>query len=409
MERIESRYGDRQISWVLGDMPQRLDGRAATQWRALVQLFAGELLDPAVAYVHSPRALPAFLGETSPGSRRARVVWDAGIGTIFDTFALSLPYRQPTEVDEAFARRMFAVRCVAYGQVRQAAEQVAHSKRMFEATPIDRYYQANADAESKFESYLLTELQERFALAHEFGHVVEYFLPKEFADFGEFCLAMALRCTQEQMPRGTVYEVATQRSPAERSGLRDIGVDPYAWYLKGDGRIWSETAADSAREASCILDAANDSQRSEMICDVVGAVSVALFAHNYGKGWTAMKSVAGSTFALATLQAIHDMDSWIVEGGDPGPISVSESSDRQRCLRGLLPAVLPAILGVRGDHPLTTPTEDLYSVMRLAEARYVEIIVPAVRRVDWLPEGTASDSVTDDQRVLVDAGFINVR
>ncbi len=410
MDRVESRYGDRQISWIVGDSVRRLDGRARSQWRTVQQLFVGELHEPEVDYIHSPRALPAFVGETSPGSRRARVIWDAGIGTVFDTFALSLPYRQPFDVEEAFARRIFAIRCVAFGQPRQAAEQVAFSRKLFEHTPIDRSYQENGDAESQFESYLLTELQERFALAHEFGHAIEHLLPEEFDDFGKLCVAMAIRCTQEELPRGRLYEMNSQDLLADgHSALREIDIDPYAWYLKGDDARWSETVADSAAEAARIVYEATDSERSEIICDVLGAVAVALFAHSYKKGWSATQSVAASTFALATLQAIHDMDSWIAEGGEPSGEPVSQSSRRQRCLRGLLPAVLPAILGTRSSRPLSIPMEDLYSVIRLAECRYDATVVPALKRVNWLPEGIASESATNDQGILVEAGFIYLR
>jgi hypothetical protein len=130
-------------------------------------------------------ALVRFKGE------RDLIVWDAGLGTLFDALAFPLPYNQPSPVVEALLRRLTAVRLVLAGRTADGAAQVARASALLAETPIDRAYQKVVDAEQQFEVFLLTELQERFALCHELAHFLKEIDPTSFSAFSDRVLVAA--------------------------------------------------------------------------------------------------------------------------------------------------------------------------------------------------------------------------
>ncbi len=164
---IDARWGDATARYVSPDQVRRCDARLGDVWPAIRDLTGSSADPPWIENVHTPRALPAlvrFRGEPTA------VVWDAGLGTLFDAFAFPLPFNQPTPVVEALLRRVTAVRLVLTGRAADGAAQLTRADTLLAQTPIDRSYQTRVDAEEQFEVFLLTELQERFALGHELSH-----------------------------------------------------------------------------------------------------------------------------------------------------------------------------------------------------------------------------------------------
>jgi hypothetical protein len=175
---IDARWGDGFSRYVSGEERRRCDARLRGLWRAVGTLTGSSADPPSTENVHSPRALPAlvrFKGE------RDLILWDAGLGTLFDALAFPLPYNQPSPVVEALLRRLTAVRLVLAGRTADGAAQVARASVLMAETPIDRAYQKVVDAEMQFEVFLLTELQERFALCHELAHFLKTIDPTSFS------------------------------------------------------------------------------------------------------------------------------------------------------------------------------------------------------------------------------------
>lgn len=407
---IDARYGDDPSRYLSQDHRRRCEARQIDLWRALRRITQTKAEEPWTEDLHSPRALPAFMGlsSASPG-----LVWDAGLGTLFDHLSFPMPYDQATPVIEAILRRVAAVRCVMAGQEEQASAQTASATELLRRTPIDRAYQERVDAEDQFEVFLLTELQERFALAHELGHYLKAADEGSFKAFAERVKEQA-RTFPFTTFQGTLREVGLTPSGPHNMDLYEVGLDPYAWYLKSGGQApashldWP-SLIEETQHALVILGRLPESEREEVICDLLGALSVVLAAHDRrSSGWSAHMAVACSTLALCNLGLLLDLDAWVsAEGNTDLDLTCLSASSRQRCLYGFLPVVLPFLV-VQGESDFVLTESDAHTVMHLAGDRFRRRIGSRVSNLDWLDTDRYTAAV-DPEVVLLLAGFMPLR
>lgn len=230
---IEARYGDSASTYLSIEDRNQCEIRQRVMWRALMQITDSNIREPWTYALHSPRALPAFMS-AKPG--KDNLVWDAGLGTLFDQLSFSLPYSQPRDVIEAIGRRIAAVRCVVQGHTEQGCQQADRASELLSQCPIDLTYKLNVEPEQQFEVYLLTEMQERFALAHELAHYLKS------VDEGAFDAVtnrmtdwLALARSGNHDPGALRSHNRSQWREGASESLRMAALDPYAWYLKGLG------------------------------------------------------------------------------------------------------------------------------------------------------------------------------
>lgn len=404
---IDARWGDRSSRYVSRDERRRCDARLNDLWRAVCTLTGSSADPPSTENVHSPRALPAlvrFNGEQD------LIVWDAGLGTLFDLLTFPVPYNQPSPVVEALLRRLAAVRLALAGRTAHGAAQAARSSALLAETPIDRVYQEVVDAEQQFEVFLLTELQERFALCHELAHFLKKTDPTSFNMFSDRVL-VAARAASAQADPATA--LTAQRSESPDMTLWDRDLDPYAWYLserrsmvqlglspRHDWRV-------EVRHVELALRAPAEPNVEEILCDLLAGLAISLAAHQRQRGWTAIMAAACSRLALANLETLLGIDLWV-----GGRISRAASvggpvSSRQRCLNVLLPQMLPDILDTYGGGS-RLQVGDVHAVMHRVESVYEHRFATAVARLDQV-EPSPEDREQSEDSVLARAGFLLLR
>ena len=351
--------------------------------------------------VHSPRALPAlvrFKGE------KDLIVWDAGLGTLFDHLAFPLAYNQPGPVVEALLRRLAAVRLALAGRTAHGAAQAARASALLAETPIDRAYQEVVDAEQQFEVFLLTELQERFALCHELAHFLKKADPTSFNAFSDRVL-FAARAASTQADPATA--LTAQRSESLYMTLRDRDLDPYAWYLserRSVVQLGLSPRHDWRVEVGHVepaLRAPTEPHLEEVLCDLLAGLASSLAAHQRQRGWTAIMAAACSRLALTNLETLLGIDLWIGgqisrAAGVGGPVSL-----RQRCLNVLLPQMLPDILDTYGGGS-RLQVGDVHAVMHRVESVYEHRFATALARLDQV-EPSPEDREQGEDSVLARA------
>lgn len=405
---IEARYGDLASIHLSREDRDRCETRQRGIWGALKRITGTDIDEPWTEEVHSPRALPAFMGTARGGPN---LVWDAGLGTLFDHLSFSMPYEQPLPVMEATVRRIAAIRCVVAGHPDQASHQVDLAIELLEACPMDRSYQERVDAEDQFEVFLITEMQERFALAHELAHYIKA------VDEQSFDMMMQNLSSWIEQARGTEIEPGVLRANSRASWresaaipLRQAGLDPYAWYLRGRGPdpsselTWPTLDSDLKRAVSLLKNSA-DSEREEIACDLLGALAVVLDAHDRERGWTAIAGAACARLALANLQVILGIDAWVASDGDQ-PLSDWVATTRQHCLDALLPIAVPVILQ-QTSGASCLQSGDVHTVMRFVEERFRTRLGPGLSNVKWCePSGGRNHS---PEEILMLATFLPLR
>jgi hypothetical protein len=404
---IDARWGDRYSRFVSGDEDGRCDARLRELWRAVCTLTGSSADPPWTENVHSPRALPAlvrFKGEQD------LIVWDAGLGTLFNALAFPLPYNQPSPVVEALLRRLTAVRLVVAGRTAAGAAQIARASALLAETPIDRAYQEVVDAEQQFEVFLLTELQERFALCHELAHFLKEIDPTSFSRFFDRVM-VALRAASAQTDPATVLTV--QQVESSSMTLWDRDLDPYAWYLS-ERRSMVQLGLSPRHDwrvevghVKLALRAPTEPHVEEILCDILAGLAISLAAHQKQTGWTAIMAAACSRLALTNLETLLGIDLWVA-----GRISSATSvggpvSLRQRCLNVLLPQMLPGILDTYGGGS-RLQVGDVHAVMHRVESVYEHRFATALARLDHIEPGS-EDREQDEDKVLVRAGFLLLR
>lgn len=399
---IKARWGDVD-TWLPGDESEICDIRLASMWTAIAKITGTNAESPWTLEVHSPRALPAVLHLDG----RRHLVWDAGLSTFLTNLAFPLRYPdpQPGPVVEAILRRTIAVRFLLAGQVTEAASHVHYADRLLKETPIDRFHQDRADIESRFEVWLMTEMQERFVLAHELVHYLRSVDPEAFERCSSEITKTAkdlFRCTE---PAGSVLSRRLYYS--DHSSLWARELDPYAWYLRIRQRTSKRPTRKSwvsrVRETTTAL-SSSSSLNEEIICDLIASLAVGLDAHLRQKGWSAMMGVSCCRLALANLATIMGIDSWISGNQESVSVVQPEILVRGRCLDVLLPFMLPKILKQHGGN-CSLRREDIQEVMLLVEMMNEEALTPAFAAIDHLPEPPEGPVLTYEETLLL-AGFI---
>ena len=340
------------------------------------------------------------------------LVWDAGLGTLFDALSFPMPYGQPRPVIEALLRRITGVRFLLVGHLEEASAQVVAAQALLEENPIDRSYQVRVDAENQFEVFLLTEMQERFALGHELAHYLKEVDPAAFETLSQCALEAARIALQVGDPPTVFSDVLDYQSNAVLYDLYKRDLNPYAWYLFDRNQhsrqnVSCQSWAEEAALAVEVLESGPPAAKEEVICDLLAGLSVALDAHNRQNGWTAILAAACSRLALSNLETILGIDDW-VSGRAPGAKTPQASvTTRQRCLNVLLAQMLPEVLGTHGLGSKLV-IGDIHSVMHLVESRYKDRLHAALSKIDHAEPSRQTD-VLDGEDVLLLAGFMFMR
>jgi len=408
---IEARWGARAFDDLPAEQLQRCDVRLRDVWRALSTILQSQASSPTVTEIHSPRALPALL---RPSGELPILVWDAGLGTLFEALSFPMPYAQPPPVTEALLRRITGIRYLLVGHLQEAAAQVVEARAILQKTPVDRTYQMRVDPEDQFEVFLLTEMQERFALGHELAHFLREVDPDAFETFSRYARNEAHHALQMGAPP-TIFsrELSNDLGSEDMTALYTRDLNPYAWYLFDNNtrcsrqviscRSWVEEATLAVE----VLNSGPSLTKEEVICDLLGALSVAVAAHNREAGWTPIMAAACSRLALSNLEAILGIDEWVAgrtSGAATPQISVTT---RQRCLNVLLPQMLAKTLEMHG-RPSKLEVGDIHSVMHMVENRYKERVHAGLSTIDQAQPSVESNSL-DENAVLILGGFIFMR
>lgn len=343
---------------------------------------------------------------------RPWLVWDAGLGTILEMFAFPMAYPdpQPDPVVEALLRRIIALRYLIAGRSQEAANQVKHAERLLIETPFDRYHQVHSDAEGKFNYWLLTEMQERFALGHELAHHLRDADPDGFERFSSLIHDVARALLYAGEPRKSELSTRLDYSDHDKlSALYDRGLNPYAWYLRL-GK-WDGARLGQVRWRSQVLDAiaafgASPSLREEITCDLLASLAVGLDAHLRQNGWTAIMGVSCSRLALASLGTIIGIDEWIAGRQATTSVLPEDVRVRGKCMDVILPSLLPLILREHG--PSSLESEDIRAVLQLVSARNEETVRKALAGIHRAPAPPDCEPLSD-KMIIALAGFFHLR
>lgn len=405
-DHIEARYGEWPITFVSEDDRKRSEIRERAIWRTLLKITGCLISPPWVEVVHSPRALPAFIGLSSDAPQ---LVWDSGLGTLFNILSFTIPHAQPPTVNEALLRRIVAVRSAISGEDAQSAAQLEESDRLLKDTPIDRSYQLNIDEEGQFAVFLITEMQERFALAHEFCHYIFAVDPSARVAFRELLVERLKRWSTLNKP-GVLRACVESMPDADRTDWYEAGLDPYDWFLYDRTAGPSEMGqlpllADDISGAIKAFNSSDDREQEEILCDLLGSLAVAVDAHLRQKGWTAIRGAASSRLALSNLQTLLEVNDWVLESGRRD-LKNTAATRRQRCLNAFLPVMLCWELEGTDGNGLPS-VDDIHVVMHLVDKRFHREWSPILARLDWHDRAPHSELGTDE--VLAHAGFVPFR
>lgn len=406
---IEARWGDHITNYISPEERKRCDVRLMNLWRSMSRITQSQAKGPNTEEVHSPRSLPAIL---KMPNERPLLVWDAGLGTLFNHLTFPMPHSQPPAVIEAVLRRITGVRCVMTGLVEQAAAQVTQAQTLLKQTPIDRTYKVAVDVDDQFEVFLLTEMQERFALAHELGHYLKEVDSAAFDAFAAEAWESLRESQSANFPQSMLRGWTPDHARKTTATFYELELDPHAWYLHE--REASATAARKwpslAEEILVALHTFEGSpafDREEIVCDLLAVLSVALAAHDRQAGWTAIMGAACSRLALSNLQAVLSIDEWVAGRIDRPWESHFMATFRQVCMNALLPIWLPKILD-RHSRGSNLQIGDVHSVLHLVEDRFEQRIGAALSTLDWADPDDKSERL-DKEQVLLLAGFFPLR
>jgi len=400
-EAIDARWGGPAGTDLDSEQVRDVDLRNEGLWNRISSFSGSKAQSPLVHSVHSAHALPALLGHQG----HPRIVWDAGLGTLFDWLSFPLPYAQSEQVLEAMLRRICAVRLASAMQAAKARRYAEHSRELITAHPIDRTRQLLADAEGQFNVWLTTELQEQFALAHEQMHYLRRVDPSAFDE-----LQAKLVSALDSRTLSNASDDSPLMAPLESNSLdrriwlhEDRYLDPDSWYLHSwiEGTSHRVEIADWAAKADRVQRALETQPRLllEAVCDVFGALAVCIESHHRQRGWDATTAAASSRVALGHLGIILRID--ILMSIRPASAVTSKAGIALRadCMELVLPVLLHEALGPDEEIPSTA---DLREVMRLAGERTSEIHSSSMQVI----EETATEP-DEEAEIATRADFIN--
>jgi hypothetical protein len=342
--------------------------------------------------------------------KESRLVWDAGIGTIFSMLAFPMPYAQPRPVIESLLRRIIAIRLVLAGWNTEAAAQIAQSDRLLSETPIDRYYQDHADDESQFEVWLLTEMQECFIVGHELAHHLHAVDPVRAARF-HGRVSDYLRTVQSTELRSIFVRPFNAADYELRQALRNRGLDEYDWFLDSwrQGRSIGHPTEDwrtRVSESIAVFES-HTKLREEIACDLIAALAVSLDAHMRRRGWTALMGAACSRLALANLGLILGLDEWISQNSVTAAGCPDDFVTRQKSFDTIFPWSLAQMLRAHA-RDLTVDPGDVGEIVRHVGHLHEERLLSVLSGIDRLPMDPEVARL-DSERLLLSAAFINLR
>lgn len=423
-------------SYIVARWGQPLNPEAAEQVRLrsrhlwdYVRFYSGTAVgEPLVASVHSMRGLPAFIHNDG----HYIIVWDAGLGTLLDRFSLMLPGTGPADLADAYVNQVCAVRLAAAGRSTRAEIHAHASAEILRNYPRRELYGRalghdvrfglEFEPEAQFGVWLTTELQERFALAHEQLHYLERIDPDRFKTMSEWVINTLKKRFRDLLDSSPLQHRAGLWNEIGDIDLEDIlrhrRLNPAAWYLQswladesspqsGDRWVWhSLTLAENLESDLQLL--------HECVCDVFGALAVCMDAHAEQFGWDATAAAACSRVALESLGTIAEIDSaQRITRQSPGT-SAAAIRARGTCLEILLPFLVEHYIGNHSSPDTVAQvalpaTPDLREIIRLAGERARDIYSSAVERLPILPDTDEFSLGDAAAKLLVEVGFENVR
>jgi hypothetical protein len=406
-DHIDARWGDGPWNYVSPADREQSDARLRSMWKGFGLVTGTDVPPPRVVEVHTPRGMPATL---TLGSSESRLIWDAGLGTLLTSLSFPVLSPQPSPVVEAILRDVLAIRNVIGGRPAEATAEVLRAQELLQKVPIDRSHQVAADPESQFEVWLLTEMQERFALGHELAHYMQKVDSTHFDRWssliGELVESLVTADPPGHSVLSSVWDDSEFRSP---TGLTEMGFDPYAWYLRGSEEDlsqqhptkWRVTVVDVHR-------AVNHSTwlRDEVVCDVLSALTLCLDAHLRQRGWTAPMAVSCSGLALANLGVLMGADRKVSGGSQsvwPPPADIGL---RLKCLNLILPHLLPITIKEHAGGELAV--DDVDAVLRLAAKMHDDRLLSVLPSLARLRVPFGKPRMTNDE-ILIRAHFFFAR
>jgi hypothetical protein len=397
-------WGRDAYTGVTSESRRTLDRDVRLLWRSVQALSGTSAREPTSSVVHTARALPALLRHQGA----VRLVYDAGLGTFFSQTFRFLREPQHERAVDALLLRIAAVRCVCAGDMGAAAALAAQAEQFLRAHPVRSDFLE--DAESAFETWVGVAMQEQFAVAHELLHYLEVTDPAAFARLRAQVrerLHAASATLAESSALATAHDVGVDR-PTDYARAR-AGVEPHTWWYASR---FSNPPPLNSQPLHEVLSALNEQVEhdqgllTEITCDVVAATACALFAQR-GNGWTPLLSAASSALALATLGLVVDMDR-------RSPLTPPRSGDRRfgewELRLGGLRGLLPDAVSTGAPEPATAPTTaEVADAMRRATGLYNAVLRTRYECLDTWPTTAALPSGAGRRKLLVVAGFFNLR
>lgn len=408
-EYLATRWGDDNERYVSPVLINRCDNRVVLMWAAIKRITGTTAELPYCEVLHSARGLPAVIKYRG----RRRLVWDAGLGTYLNAMSFSITYAQPHPVVEALIRRIIGVRYLIAGFAEKAAGQVQLADALLRDNPIDRYHQIHSDAESQFEVWLVTEMQERFAVGHELAHHLKNTDRQAFDLFVSQLLDQVHRLAQAESREPSIFSANPydENKAYEYGFLRAKDLDPWGWYLESwrAGSTQQQRTGKWNTTALEVLDAfgASPALLEEAACDILSSIAGGLDAHTRQNGWSAIAAVSCSRLALANLGVLLGVDEWVAGRCDRLRNLPADVDIRGACMDVVVPVMLPNTLQKCVGRSALQPS-DVYDVMQFVNELLEDRVTFALDVIGNEVDAPCTEFLGRDN-VLLRAGFLYMR
>lgn len=392
IDHLEARWESLDFGYVGAAAEVRNESRVEQLWSVVSLITGTQAPAPDSCVVHSPLLLPAIVGPANTPT----LVWDSGLGSVLRWLTLPISCDQPRAVTESILRRVAAIRLALSGLFREATNQANEASSVLRATPIRRTHLEVSDAESRMEDWLLLELQERFAIAHELAHCLKRIDPICWSRF---------EASLEAGPalRGqSIHEGQDDRPPVHASF-----VDEWAWYFRRSRELddlrGGASGVQARRGATAQEELPAGRLREEVACDLLAASVVALFADRRQGGWTADLGVSCSALALANLATIAAIESRVVGASERSEVNGSPT-DRLALLRSHGPYVISGTLSTLGRSAVES-TEVEKVIDYVLELHYHHVM-RRLRHMTWILPPRGPELCRNE--ILAGVGFMHL-
>lgn len=380
-----------------------LDRNVRLLWRAIQELSGTEVREPSRRVVHTARALPALL--THQGT--VRLVYDAGLGTLFTQTMTVLNHPQREEVLDALLMRVASVRRISSGQLTVAAALARQAAELLEHNPIRIGLE---DAESAFELAAAVGLQEMFAVAHELLHYLEVADSAAFVSLRDEVLAR-LEFFKDHLldDRELAYAHDVGAKRPEGYERHQAGVEPDSWWYAPRFEVSPARPTGPVAEGMwALFDRVLRDERllTEVTCDVLAALACTIFAQR-GNGWNPLLAAASSALSLATLGLVVDIDRRATgaESSDTDASGFGEWELRLVALRVLVADAAGEAVEDSDDRPTVA---ELADAMRRAVGLHDGVLRVRLGDYDTWPSDPDPETQPHAE-LLLQAGFLNLR